>query len=75
MRVMSGFLDIVRRAVREDNRSLRELARVTGIDVGQLHRFAHSDGGLREQGLTSLARVLRLRVVQDAPKTRTRRRK
>ena len=63
--------DPIRDAIRSDPRSLRELARQTGIDVSALSRFVNGERQMGEEAIGTLCRVLGIQlVVTSAPERR-----
>ena len=57
--------DQIRRAVRRSDLSQYRIAQITGIDKSQLSKFVRDVGGLSVENLDALAKLLRLRIVQD----------
>ena len=55
--------DRIRKAVREDKRSLRAIARAIDLDAGVLSRFMHGRSGLALPTLERLAEQLGLELV------------
>jgi transcriptional regulator with XRE-family HTH domain len=52
--------NVVRRAIRESGRSLRDLERATGIEAAQLSRFMNRKGGMSLEAFDRLAGALGL---------------
>lgn len=54
-RKINTVTETLRRAILESEQSFNELARQTGLDVGNLHKFAHGQRGLSLDNLDTLA--------------------
>ena len=57
--------DQLRDFMNNDPRSRYRLCKLTGVDAGQLSRFARGKGRLGQDAADAIAAVLRLRIVQD----------
>ena len=56
----------VRRAVLESGRSLTDVARATGIDLGNLSRFVRGERGLSMENFDALCEHLGLRLTNES---------
>ena len=57
--------DQLRGIIEEDELSRYEIAKRSGVDASQLHRFIRGTGRLTTDSLDKIGDVLRLRLVQD----------
>ena len=55
---MTTINELLREAIERDGRSLSELARVSGVDKGQLSRFMRSERGLTLTSVDALLAAL-----------------
>jgi hypothetical protein len=63
------FSDQLRRAVKHSDKTCYRIAKVTGIDQGNLSRFMNHDGGLSLESIDRLCDCLRLRLVGEVEPT------
>ena len=49
--------------IKNGNMTRYEIAKRSGVDASQLHRFVHASGGLSMDSLDRIAQVLRIRLV------------
>ena len=57
--------DQLRRIIREGELSRYEIAKRSGVDASQLHRFVNGTGRLTTDSLDKIGKVLGLRFVAD----------
>jgi transcriptional regulator with XRE-family HTH domain len=66
------MVETLKEAIRGDGRSLSELGRLTGVDVGRLSRFMRGQRGITLTAAAELCKVLGLQLArpaaEDAPK-------
>jgi transcriptional regulator with XRE-family HTH domain len=68
-----GLIKQLRGQIRQDGRSLSEIARASGVDAPRLSRFMAGKRGLSIEALDAIFRALRLTIVpQDRPAGRRR---
>jgi transcriptional regulator with XRE-family HTH domain len=65
---MATLSEQLRQAIRDDGRSLSELARRTGLDVPRLSRFVHGRRRLTLAAVDALAQELGAKLMWPVPK-------